>query len=225
MARAARAASGSRAGRRRCRSRAAAALGARGTSSWSSGSAPPWPRRRAPRAPTCCSARPSTSSAHRSAVATSSASPRTRCSPRGSPAPTSPACRAAGVAACVKHLVANDTEHDRFEISSEPDERTLREVSLLPFEHALRGGRGLVDDGGLQPPARHALLGQRAAAHHDPPRRVGLGRRRRSPTGSPCTARPSRPSRGLDLEMPGPPLHWGAEARRGRRARARSAAT
>lgn len=43
-----------------------------------------------------------------------------------------------GVAACVKHLVANDIEHDRFEISSELDERTLREVSLLPFEHALR---------------------------------------------------------------------------------------
>ena len=43
-----------------------------------------------------------------------------------------------GVAACVKHLVANDQEHDRFEVSSEPDERTLREVSLLPFEHALR---------------------------------------------------------------------------------------
>ena len=45
-----------------------------------------------------------------------------------------------GVAACVKHLVANDQEHDRFEISSDPDERTLREVALLPFEHALRGG-------------------------------------------------------------------------------------
>ena len=37
-----------------------------------------------------------------------------------------------GVAACVKHLVANDQEHDRFEISAELDERTLREVSLLP---------------------------------------------------------------------------------------------
>ncbi|MDP1805367.1 MAG: glycoside hydrolase family 3 N-terminal domain-containing protein, partial [Acidimicrobiales bacterium] len=43
-----------------------------------------------------------------------------------------------GVAACVKHRVANDTEADRFEISSELDERTLRECSLLPFEHALR---------------------------------------------------------------------------------------
>jgi beta-glucosidase len=47
-----------------------------------------------------------------------------------------------GVAACVKHLVANDTEADRFEISSEPDERTLREASLLPFEHALRRAGG-----------------------------------------------------------------------------------
>jgi beta-glucosidase len=43
-----------------------------------------------------------------------------------------------GVAACVKHFVANDIEADRFEISSEPDTRTLREVSLLPFEWALR---------------------------------------------------------------------------------------
>lgn len=43
-----------------------------------------------------------------------------------------------GVAACVKHLVANDAEDDRFEVSSDVDERTLREVSLLPFEHALR---------------------------------------------------------------------------------------
>jgi beta-glucosidase len=43
-----------------------------------------------------------------------------------------------GVAACVKHLVANDTEADRFEISSEPDARTLRDALLLPFEHALR---------------------------------------------------------------------------------------
>ena len=43
-----------------------------------------------------------------------------------------------GVAACVKHLVANDIEADRFEISSEPDERTYREVYLRPFEVALK---------------------------------------------------------------------------------------
>lgn len=41
---------------------------------------------------------------------------------------------AARVAACVKHLVANDTEHERMTISSEVDEATLREVYLAPFE-------------------------------------------------------------------------------------------
>jgi beta-glucosidase len=42
-----------------------------------------------------------------------------------------------GVAACVKHFVANDTEFDRMTISSEPDERTLRELCLVPFEAAV----------------------------------------------------------------------------------------
>ncbi|WP_116995926.1 glycoside hydrolase family 3 protein [Desertimonas flava] len=40
----------------------------------------------------------------------------------------------ARVAACVKHLVANDTEQERMTISSEVDEATLREVYLPPFE-------------------------------------------------------------------------------------------
>lgn len=38
------------------------------------------------------------------------------------------------VAACVKHFVANDTEFERATISSEVDERTLRELYLAPFE-------------------------------------------------------------------------------------------
>jgi beta-glucosidase len=42
-----------------------------------------------------------------------------------------------GIGASIKHLVANDVEHDRHEVSSEVDERTLREVSLLPFERAV----------------------------------------------------------------------------------------
>src|SRR5262249_42193192 len=37
-----------------------------------------------------------------------------------------------GVAACVKHLVANDAEFERFTISSDVDERTLRELYLVP---------------------------------------------------------------------------------------------
>lgn len=41
------------------------------------------------------------------------------------------------VAACVKHLVGNDTELERMTISSETDERTLRELYLVPFEAAV----------------------------------------------------------------------------------------
>ena len=55
-----------------------------------------------------------------------------------------------GVASCVKHFVANDSEFERFTISSEVDERTLREIYLPPFEAAVRGGGHLVADGGLQ---------------------------------------------------------------------------
>jgi len=49
-----------------------------------------------------------------------------------------------GVAACIKHFVANDTEFERMTISSEVDERTLRELYLVPFEAAVRP----LDEGG-----------------------------------------------------------------------------
>ncbi len=114
-----------------------------------------------------------------------------------------------GVAACVKHLVANDQEHDRFEISSEPDERTLREVSLLPFEHALRRA------GGWSTMVAYNRLHGRHCSEH-PGLLTAILRDEwgwdgvvvsdwfatRSTAGS-ATA-------GLDLEMPGPALHWGA---------------
>jgi beta-glucosidase len=41
------------------------------------------------------------------------------------------------VACTVKHFVANDSEFERLTISSEVDERTLREISLVPFEAAV----------------------------------------------------------------------------------------
>jgi beta-glucosidase len=45
-----------------------------------------------------------------------------------------------GVAATVKHFVANETEHLRTTSSSEVDERVLRELYLVPFELAVRAG-------------------------------------------------------------------------------------
>ncbi|MBV12751.1 MAG: glycosyl hydrolase family 3 [Flavobacteriaceae bacterium] len=44
------------------------------------------------------------------------------------------------VAACIKHFIANDTEYQRHTVSSNVDERTLREVYLLPFETCIKEG-------------------------------------------------------------------------------------
>jgi beta-glucosidase len=116
--------------------------------------------------------------------------------------------QAGGVAACVKHLVANDIEHDRFEVSSEPDERTLREVYLLPFEHALRRA------GAWSTMAAYNRLHGTHCSEH--PRLLTTILRdewgwdgvvvsdwfaTRSTVASALA--------GLDLEMPGPALHWG----------------
>ncbi|MBI5303913.1 MAG: glycoside hydrolase family 3 C-terminal domain-containing protein [Chloroflexi bacterium] len=43
-----------------------------------------------------------------------------------------------GVGACIKHFVCNDSEFERMSMSSEVDERTLREIYLRPFELAIR---------------------------------------------------------------------------------------
>ena len=43
-----------------------------------------------------------------------------------------------GVGACIKHFVANDQEFERDSMSSEVDERTLREIYLEPFRIAIR---------------------------------------------------------------------------------------
>ena len=43
-----------------------------------------------------------------------------------------------GVGTCIKHFVANDQEYERFSMSSEVDERTLREIYLEPFRIAIR---------------------------------------------------------------------------------------
>jgi beta-glucosidase len=114
-----------------------------------------------------------------------------------------------GVAACVKHLVANDAELERLTISSEVDERTLREVYLRPFEAAVVDGgawsmmasynrvngvfacenRWLLTDVVRGEWGFDGLLVSDWFATHD----TVLGA-----------------SAGLDLEMPGPARHFGA---------------
>jgi beta-glucosidase len=51
--------------------------------------------------------------------------------------------QAEGVATTVKHLVGNDAEHERYTISSDIDERALREIYLRPFELAVTEGASL----------------------------------------------------------------------------------
>ena len=43
-----------------------------------------------------------------------------------------------GVASCIKHFIGNDTEFERMTIDSRIDERTLREVYMVPFERAVK---------------------------------------------------------------------------------------
>ena len=65
--------------------------------------------------------------------------------------------QAGGVACCIKHFACNDQEHERMTISAEVDERTLREIHLVAFEHAGTGGRRLVRDDRLQQGQRRLL--------------------------------------------------------------------
>ena len=48
-----------------------------------------------------------------------------------------------GVATTVKHFAGNDAEFERNSINSVLDERTLREITLVPFELAVREGGAL----------------------------------------------------------------------------------
>jgi beta-glucosidase len=45
-----------------------------------------------------------------------------------------------GIATTAKHFVGNDSEFERNSIDTQVDERTLREVYLVPFEHAVKDG-------------------------------------------------------------------------------------
>ena len=48
------------------------------------------------------------------------------------------------IAACLKHFIGNDTEYERHLVSSNIDEKTLREIYLLPFEMGIKEGNAQV---------------------------------------------------------------------------------
>jgi beta-glucosidase len=115
-----------------------------------------------------------------------------------------------GVAACVKHFVANDSEFERMSISSELDARTLRELYLPPFEAALReAGAWCVMS------AYNGLNGPTCSAN--PELLVGMLRDEWGWDGVVMSDwygtkdTVASANGGLDLEMPGPPRFFGAE--------------
>jgi beta-glucosidase len=115
-----------------------------------------------------------------------------------------------GVAATMKHFVANDQEFDRVNISSTVDERTLREIYLKPFEIALReAGPWCVMD------SYNPINGVRATANDWLNNQVLKGEWNfRGILMSDWEASHEAlgtANGGLDLEMPGPPKYFKPE--------------
>lgn len=113
-----------------------------------------------------------------------------------------------GVGACVKHYVANDSEFERHTISSEVDERTLREVYLVPFERCVKEAKtwSIMT-------AYNRLNGTYCAEHEWLLRDVLRGEWGFQGYvisdwwGTKSTV--ASANAGLDLEMPGPPAYFG----------------
>jgi beta-glucosidase len=73
-----------------------------------------------------------------------------------------------GVGTSMKHFAANNQEFQRFSISSEVDERTLREIYLPAFEKAVK--QPLDGDVFLQQAQRHICLTEPLFAERYPQR-------------------------------------------------------
>ena len=113
-----------------------------------------------------------------------------------------------GVAACLKPLVANDSETERTTMSAAVDEATLREFYLLPFEIAVKtGGAWSVMA------AYNRVNGIPATEHRHVITEIlkeewGFDGLVMSDWGATRTAAPAA-NAGLDLVMPGPDGPWG----------------
>ena len=116
--------------------------------------------------------------------------------------------QARGVAATAKHFVANDAEHERYMMSSIVDDRTLREIYLLPFEMAVVDGGALAVMTGY-----NRVNGVYCSEHHE--LLQGILKEEWGFDGIVMTdwfsAGDTRASAlaGLDLQMPGPARFFG----------------
>ena len=110
-----------------------------------------------------------------------------------------------GVAACLKHLVANESETDRNTVDSVVDEATLRELYLLPFEIAADAWSMMAaynDVNGL------AATEQRHVINEIVKGEWGWSGLLMSDWFATKTVAPAA-NGGLDLVMPGPAGPWG----------------
>ena len=113
-----------------------------------------------------------------------------------------------GIGACVKHLVANESETDRHTVNSVVDEQTLRDVYLLPFRIAVE------DADAWSVMAAYNDVNGIAATEHGPvingilKGEWGWDGLVMSDWFATKTTAPSA-NGGLDLVMPGPHGPWG----------------
>ncbi len=113
------------------------------------------------------------------------------------------------IAACLKHFVGNDTEFERYTVSSNIDEKTLREVYLLPFEMAIKEANAKVVMS-----AYNKLNNIYCSSHENLLIDVlkdewGFDGYVVSDWGA-ARETIENANGGLDLEMPGPAKSWGA---------------
>ena len=112
-----------------------------------------------------------------------------------------------GMATTVKHFVGNDSEFERFTMSSEIPERALRELYLVPFESAVEAGTLAIMTGYNK--VYGTWCGENALLIETILRgEWGFdGLVMSDWFGTHTTA--DAANAGLDLEMPGPPVHRG----------------
>ncbi|HSL56534.1 MAG TPA: glycoside hydrolase family 3 C-terminal domain-containing protein [Acidimicrobiales bacterium] len=118
--------------------------------------------------------------------------------------------QAEGVGASLKHFVANDSEFERHTISSDVDERTLRELYLVPFERAVAEAEPWTIMA-----AYNRINGTYACSHHELITEIlrgewGFDGVVVSDWGA-ALETVANANAGLDLEMPGPARTFGAQ--------------